>query len=67
VCLDTCSGYGRNLTLFGTGMVWGWALASFFILFIGMSMAELGSAAPTSGGVGALYYICTFLPSNRTS
>ena len=28
-----------------------WAVASFFILFIGMSMAELASAAPTSGGV----------------
>ncbi|KAG1728991.1 amino acid/polyamine transporter I [Suillus paluster] len=31
-------------------MVWGWAVASLFILCIGMSMAELGSAAPTSGG-----------------
>jgi amino acid transporter len=28
-----------------------WAVASFFILSIGMSMAELASAAPTSGGV----------------
>lgn len=27
--------------------------ASFFIMFIGLAMAELGSAAPTSGG---LYY-----------
>ncbi|KIM81914.1 hypothetical protein PILCRDRAFT_820783 [Piloderma croceum F 1598] len=32
-------------------MVWGWAVASIFILFVGMSMAELGSAAPTSGGL----------------
>ncbi|KAG2110118.1 amino acid/polyamine transporter I [Suillus clintonianus] len=32
-------------------MVWGWAVASLFILCVGMSMAELGSAAPTSGGL----------------
>lgn len=32
-------------------MVWGWLVASFFILCIGFSMAELASAAPTSGGV----------------
>ncbi|KAK7688471.1 hypothetical protein QCA50_008009 [Cerrena zonata] len=34
-----------------SAMVWGWAVASFFILLIGMSMAELASAAPTSGGL----------------
>ncbi|KAF9238374.1 amino acid/polyamine transporter I [Melanogaster broomeanus] len=34
-----------------SAMVWGWAVASLFILCIGMSMAELGSAAPTSGGL----------------
>ena len=28
-----------------------WAVASLFILCVGMSMAELASAAPTSGGV----------------
>ena len=32
-------------------MVWGWAVASLGVLFIGFSMAELASAAPTSGGV----------------
>ena len=32
-------------------MVWGWAVVSIAVLFIGMSMAELASAAPTSGGV----------------
>ncbi|KAI0063022.1 APC amino acid permease [Artomyces pyxidatus] len=32
-------------------MVWGWLVASIFILFVGMSMAELASAAPTSGGL----------------
>ncbi|CUA75899.1 putative amino-acid permease PB24D3,02c [Schizosaccharomyces pombe 972h-] [Rhizoctonia solani] len=32
-------------------MVWGWLAASIFILFVGMAMAELASAAPTSGGL----------------
>ncbi|KAJ7058137.1 amino acid/polyamine transporter I [Mycena amicta] len=35
----------------GPAMVWGWAVASIFILFVGMAMAELASAAPTSGGL----------------
>ncbi|KAI0790897.1 amino acid permease-domain-containing protein [Abortiporus biennis] len=39
-----------------SAMVWGWAVASIFILFVGMSMAELASAAPTSGGL----YFWTF-------
>ncbi|KAL0952585.1 hypothetical protein HGRIS_006841 [Hohenbuehelia grisea] len=43
-------------------MVWGWAVASIFILFVGMSMAELGSAAPTSGG---LYFWTFSLSSPR--
>ncbi|KAI0264624.1 amino acid/polyamine transporter I [Gloeopeniophorella convolvens] len=34
-------------------MVWGWAICGFFLMCIGMALAELGSAAPTSGG---LYY-----------
>ncbi|KAH9836813.1 amino acid/polyamine transporter I [Rhodofomes roseus] len=34
-------------------MVWGWGVCSFFLLLVTMSLAELGSAAPTSGG---LYY-----------
>ncbi|KAF8461313.1 amino acid/polyamine transporter I [Gautieria morchelliformis] len=33
------------------GLVWGWLIASCFILTIGMAMAELASAAPTSGGL----------------
>lgn len=32
-------------------MVWGWAVASIGVLLVGISMAELASAAPTSGGV----------------
>jgi len=31
-----------------------WLVASLFILCVGLAMAELGSSAPTSGGVGAL-------------
>ncbi|CAE6533546.1 unnamed protein product, partial [Rhizoctonia solani] len=32
-------------------MVWGWFAASIFIMFVGLAMAELASAAPTSGGL----------------
>ncbi|KAI0264622.1 APC amino acid permease [Gloeopeniophorella convolvens] len=34
-------------------MVWGWAICGFFLMCIALALAELGSAAPTSGG---LYY-----------
>ncbi|KAJ8594342.1 hypothetical protein M405DRAFT_858185 [Rhizopogon salebrosus TDB-379] len=43
-------------------MVWGWAVASTFIVCIGLAMAELASAAPTSGG---LYYWTYSLASPR--
>jgi amino acid transporter len=33
------------------GMVWGWFLASMFIFVVGVAMADLGSAMPTSGGL----------------
>ncbi|TFK19375.1 amino acid transporter [Coprinopsis marcescibilis] len=46
----------------GPAMVWGWLVASVFILFVGMSMAELASAAPTSGG---LYFWTYALSSPR--
>ncbi|KAH9922314.1 APC amino acid permease [Epithele typhae] len=45
-----------------SAMVWGWLVASIFILFVGMSMAELASAAPTSGG---LYFWTHSLSSPR--
>ncbi|KAJ3970291.1 hypothetical protein EV361DRAFT_916596 [Lentinula raphanica] len=32
-------------------MVWGWGVCSIFLMFIATAIAELGSAAPTSGGV----------------
>ena len=36
-------------------MVWGWAAASIGVLLVAVSMAELASAAPTSGGVTSFY------------
>ncbi|CZR69651.1 related to amino acid transporters [Phialocephala subalpina] len=33
------------------GMVWGWFVASMFIFVVGVAMADLGSAMPTSGGL----------------
>lgn len=33
------------------GMVWGWFLASGCIFIVGVAMADLGSAMPTSGGL----------------
>ncbi|KAJ6561189.1 amino acid transporter [Mycena vulgaris] len=35
------------------GLVWGWFIPSFFVMFVALSMAELASAMPTSAG---LYY-----------
>lgn len=33
------------------GMTWGWLVASVCILTVGISMSEMGSAMPTSGGL----------------
>lgn len=33
------------------GMTWGWIIPSICILTVGLSMAEMGSAMPTSGGL----------------
>lgn len=33
------------------GMTWGWLLPSICILSVGLSMSEMGSAMPTSGGL----------------
>ena len=40
------------------GMVWGWLIAMIFIQCVAMSMAELCSSMPTSGG---LYYASAVL------
>ncbi|KAL8910760.1 MAG: hypothetical protein Q9171_003972 [Xanthocarpia ochracea] len=45
------------------GMVWGWFLASGFIFVVGLAMADLGSAMPTSGG---LYWWTHFFSSPAT-
>jgi amino acid transporter len=44
------------------GMVWGWFLAAGFIFIVGLAMADLGSAMPTSGG---LYWWTHFFASPR--
>jgi amino acid transporter len=33
------------------GIVWGWFLALMFIFIVGIAIADLGSAMPTSGGL----------------
>ncbi|KZV68533.1 APC amino acid permease [Peniophora sp. CONT] len=43
-------------------MVWGWAASSFFIIFVALAIAELGSAMPTTGGI---YYWTHRLSSPR--
>ncbi|OAL72885.1 hypothetical protein A7D00_2658 [Trichophyton violaceum] len=42
----------------GTSMVWGWLIAMIFLQCVAMSMAELCSSMPTSGG---LYYAAAVL------
>ncbi|KAF2874229.1 amino acid/polyamine transporter I [Massariosphaeria phaeospora] len=46
-----------------TGLVWGWFVASGFIFIVGLAMADLGSAMPTSGG---LYYWTHYFASPNT-
>lgn len=41
-------------------MVWGWLAASTLIMFVGLALAELASAAPTSGGL--YFWTWTFSP-----
>ncbi|KAI9739247.1 MAG: GABA-specific high-affinity permease [Cirrosporium novae-zelandiae] len=45
------------------GLVWGWFVASGFIFFVGLAMADLGSAMPTSGG---LYWWTHYFSSPKT-
>ncbi|KAF2740777.1 gaba permease [Polyplosphaeria fusca] len=45
------------------GLVWGWFVASAFIFVVGLAMADLGSAMPTSGG---LYYWTHYYSSPKT-
>src|SRR3984893_16859788 len=58
------------LTLYGFGMatggpaviVWGWLGVGIMTLFVGLSMAEVGSSCPTAGG---LYYWAAKLASKN--
>ncbi|KAJ7471678.1 APC amino acid permease [Mycena galericulata] len=43
-----------------SAMIWGWATSTVFLMFIAMAMAELGSSAPTSGGL--YYWTYKFVP-----
>jgi amino acid transporter len=45
------------------GLVWGWFVASGFIFVVGLAMADLGSAMPTSGG---LYWWTHYFASPAT-
>ncbi|KAL2688843.1 amino acid/polyamine transporter I [Phyllosticta citricarpa] len=45
------------------GLVWGWFVPSLFIFFIGLAMADLASAMPTSGG---LYFWSHYFASPST-
>lgn len=45
------------------GMVWSWFIASGCIFVVGLAMADLGSAMPTSGG---LYYWTHYFSSPKT-
>ncbi|KAF2241143.1 gaba permease [Trematosphaeria pertusa] len=45
------------------GLVWGWFTASAFIFVVGLAMADLGSAMPTSGG---LYWWTHYFASPKT-
>ncbi|KAF8312057.1 hypothetical protein F5887DRAFT_930556, partial [Amanita rubescens] len=43
-----------------SAMIWGWTTCGIFLMCIALAMAELGSAAPTSGGL----YFWTFMFSS---
>lgn len=46
--------YNNGLNFGGpVSLVYGWFIAGFFTMFVGLSMAEICSSYPTSGG---LYY-----------
>ncbi|MEU6485798.1 amino acid permease [Streptomyces sp. NPDC046887] len=55
--------YGFGLSTGGPAtMMWGWAGVGLFVLFIGLALAEVTSAYPTSG---ALYYMADKLGGRR--
>ncbi|KAJ7123545.1 hypothetical protein C8R44DRAFT_564852, partial [Mycena epipterygia] len=46
------------------GLVWGWIIPCFFVMFVALSIAELASSMPTSAG---LYYFSAKLALERYS
>ncbi|KAJ3030673.1 UNVERIFIED_CONTAM: hypothetical protein HDU68_008200 [Siphonaria sp. JEL0065] len=54
ICSGLTSLFGFGLITGGPAlMTWGWLVVAFFTMLVGLSMAEICSAFPTSGG---LYY-----------
>ncbi|KAJ3074787.1 hypothetical protein HDU98_010280 [Podochytrium sp. JEL0797] len=54
ICSGLTSLFGYGLITGGpVVMVWGWVVVAFFTMMVGLSLAEICSAFPTSGG---LYY-----------
>eukprot|EP00775_Hariotina_reticulata_P010837 gene10837-10993_t len=55
VLTSITASFGTGLTYGGPVVcVWGWVVVSAFMLCVGLGMAELASAYPTSGG---MYYV----------
>ncbi|WP_327233177.1 amino acid permease [Streptomyces sp. NBC_01317] len=70
VSFSVISVLGGCMALYGPGliaggpavMLWGWAVVGFFVLFVGMALAEVTSAYPTSG---AMFYMADQLGGRR--
>nr|UJH94610.1 Uga4.2 [Starmerella bombicola] len=56
------SSFTDSLYAGAVGMTWFWLIPSVFVLSVGISMSELASAQPTSGG---LYYWTFFLAPEK--
>lgn len=59
-CL-TLYGYGLNTGGPAT-MIWGWLIVGFFVILVGLGMAEVCSSYPTAGGL--YYWAARLAPSN---
>ncbi len=53
---------GTGYTAGPAGFLWSWFVSSIFILSVGISMSELASAIPTSGGL--YYWTFYYAPEN---
>lgn len=53
---------GQSFTTGASSAVWAWFIGGFFILLIGISMSEMASAIPTSGGL--YYWTYHYAPDN---